>query len=605
MDDINNLVAQLHIDGEKGTIGPTLDALIEKLTNDDDKEKVDIRQKLYDAKVLPQLLLLLNEEPKLQETVSHLIAELAKAEYARVPCVEAGFIPPLVGLMSTDNVHLSIQVCRALGNICYDNDEGRTEVEKNGGLKKLLDVLTSHISNTQTDADKLRMIACGYLLNLTNCNECMQEKAINLDAVSIMKQYLEQCRNDDAVCHMALMTVASLFDSDFGREKISESGISSTVVDLLEPGNEGEEPVLDLLGTLAEYDKIKVQLTKTTLGEKLMKIIESNIDKDDEDSDALVNAAADLVILILTGDDSMDMWYEDGKALVFTSTMQWLHSNNAHLRVAGALAVGNYARNDSHCIKLVEDSVTIFLLNLLRNHGNQDGVTLQHAIFSALKNLAIPAVNKIIMLQTGIIDTVTPFSKTDMSPVQFKLLGLLRMLVDGQEAASIKVGTNKGLIEEVSQWCNNEDHAGVKGESMRLLAWLVRHSRSSDVMKVITKYGGLSHLVAMTTSEHVVMQNEALVALIIIASSILAEAKEPLSECNVIETVTKLLSDEKTLTEIKENTLTLSAKLQEEGTLKTLMQNNSEFITVISELCNSEESKLRELATTVKSLIAT
>ena len=42
-------------------------------------------------------------------------------------------------------------------------------------------------------------------------------------------------------------------------------------------------------------------------------------------------------------------------------------------------------------------------------------------------------------------------------------------------------------------------------------------------MKVIVNVGGIPHLVAMATSEHAVMQNEALIALTIIASTVLGK----------------------------------------------------------------------------------
>lgn len=39
-----------------------------------------------------------------------------------------------------------------------------------------------------------------------------------------------------------------------------------------------------------------------------------------------------------------------------------------------------------------------------------------------------------------------------------------------------------------------------------------------DVIKTIVQSGGIKHLVTMATSEHVIMQNEALVALALIAA---------------------------------------------------------------------------------------
>ncbi len=51
------------------------------------------------------------------------------------------------------------------------------------------------------------------------------------------------------------------------------------------------------------------------------------------------------------------------------------------------------------------------------------------------------------------------------------------------------------------------------------MAWLVKHSRDSGVMRTLVKHGAVPHLVNMVNAEHAVMQNEALVALTFIATS--------------------------------------------------------------------------------------
>jgi len=59
------------------------------------------------------------------------------------------------------------------------------------------------------------------------------------------------------------------------------------------------------------------------------------------------------------------------------------------------------------------------------------------------------------------------------------------------------------------------------GEANRLVASLIKHSHNSDVVLTVIKYGGVQHLVSMATSEHAVMQNEALVALTLTAVYVL------------------------------------------------------------------------------------
>lgn len=44
--------------------------------------------------------------------------------------------------------------------------------------------------------------------------------------------------------------------------------------------------------------------------------------------------------------------------------------------------------------------------------------------------------------------------------------------------AAEQLGTNRKLVERLVEWCEAKDHAGVMGESNRLLSALIRHSKS-------------------------------------------------------------------------------------------------------------------------------
>jgi hypothetical protein len=48
------------------------------------------------------------------------------------------------------------------------------------------------------------------------------------------------------------------------------------------------------------------------------------------------------------------------------------------------------------------------------------------------RNLVIPSPNKAIVLEDGLVDTVYPMLAVPTFPVVFKLLGTLRMVIDGQ-----------------------------------------------------------------------------------------------------------------------------------------------------------------------------
>ena len=48
------------------------------------------------------------------------------------------------------------------------SDMGREEVDRNNGLHSLIELMKSQLNSTQDGSAKLRMVLCGFLLNLTN-----------------------------------------------------------------------------------------------------------------------------------------------------------------------------------------------------------------------------------------------------------------------------------------------------------------------------------------------------------------------------------------------------------------------------------------------------
>lgn len=73
------------------------------------------------------------------------------------------------------------------------------------------------------------------------------------------------------------------------------------------------------------------------------------------------------------------------------------------------------------------------------------------------------------------------------------------------------------FVSFIENWC----FLLCLGEGTRLLASLVKNGRSVELMRNVVKCQGIPPLVAMVSSEHLVMQNEALVALTLISSTVL------------------------------------------------------------------------------------
>uniref|UniRef100_A0A8C2K9W6 Rap1 GTPase-GDP dissociation stimulator 1 n=1 Tax=Cyprinus carpio TaxID=7962 RepID=A0A8C2K9W6_CYPCA len=472
-----------------------LDCLLKALAHNN----VETSEKIQEMGVLAMMPALLSAQNSCTPKVANIIAEVAKNEFMRSPCVEAGLIPPLVQLLNSKDQEILLQTGRALGNICYDSQSSKEQFAS------------------------------------TNIAE---------ELVRLFRKQVE---------------------------------------------HEKREMIFEVLAPLAENDVIKLQLVDAGLVECLLEVVAQTVDSDRDEDVAQLKTASDLMVLLLLGDESMQKLFEGGKGSVFQRVLSWVPSNNHQLQLAGALAIANFARNDGNCIHMVDTGIVQKLLELLDRHVEEGNVTVQHAALSALRNLAIPVVNKSKMLLAGVSDVVLKFLKSEMPPVQFKLLGTLRMLIDTQADAAEQLGTNAKLVERLVEWCEAKDHAGVMGESNRLLSALIRHSKSKDVVQTVIQGGGVKHLVTMATSEHMIMQNEALVALGLIAALNLDCAEKDFVAANLVQVLHKLLKDEHSAPEIKYNSMILICSIMGSEPLHKEVQSLA-FIDVVSSL-RSHENK--------------
>lgn len=191
---------------------------------------------------------------------------------------------------------------------------------------------------------------------------------------------------------------------------------------------------------------------------------------------------------------------------------------------------------------------------------------------SAIRNLVIPKQNKISVIEAGLVDTILPMLEIYQPPVIFKLLGTLRMLVDGQDSLARKFLSDQKMISELIGWANKQpDMIGVNSEASRLLAWILKNSLKSRVTDESTELianfirveGSVDVLVNMLVAAHLIMQNEALIALTLLSSY--KKQKDVLNEklikANVgqhlVDFIQRIAELDRTTNEIVDNLRTL------------------------------------------------
>lgn len=66
----------------------------------------------------------------------------------------------------------------------------------------------------------------------------------------------------------------------------------------------------------------------------------------------------------------------------------WLDSEDFDLLTTSVLALGNFARTDEHCTRMVEENMHVKLIEILaKNNAPEADVRLQHALVGCLVKL--------------------------------------------------------------------------------------------------------------------------------------------------------------------------------------------------------------------------
>uniref|UniRef100_A0A663F4P1 Rap1 GTPase-GDP dissociation stimulator 1 n=1 Tax=Aquila chrysaetos chrysaetos TaxID=223781 RepID=A0A663F4P1_AQUCH len=397
-------------------------------------------------------------------------------------------------------------------------------------------------------------------------NRDLQEELVKVGIITSLVRILTDYAESEPLVHVDLLALCNLADLDTAKEALSKTKVAEQLVKQLRRAENHErlEIVFEVLQALAENDALKAQLVEAGVQEVLSEILLRLQASSQAEDTCIVKAASDLIVSLLLGGKKRNTDSPDTE------------------QMTGATAIANFTKNDGNCVRMVQLGVIHQLLDLLEKHVESGDISVQHAALSALRNLAIPVVNKIQVLEEGVAERIQALLRSEMPPVQFKLLGTLRKLADGQADAAEILGQDPVLLNRLVQWCNANDHTGVRGEANRLLASILHHNRSQEVVKAIQEAQGVKHLVSMTTSKHAAMQNEALNALAI-ASAIDLEKDE--KESQLVQSLHKLLQDDNTSPEVIYNSM---------GLLCSLLNSVKDIKEVHSLLITKKPSKLNE-----------
>ncbi|KAI1317497.1 hypothetical protein EDD11_008304 [Mortierella claussenii] len=491
-------------------------------------------------------------------------ADTAREEKARTPIGESKAVSLIVSIEALNTqrlAHVDIQAMRAFANICVDHEGNRKRLVEENAFSTIVIILkeTTHADATKT--------ACGALLNTTMAYEPAQAKAVELGAVEQLLNVLASESIDDNEISMTIASrvVANLSETDAGAQSVIKSGGVKTIVHLLEKTSKDVEAYMDLfdasidiMRTIASRDSAQTAVHKEGLLPALLDIVEhtgisdegkteEERKEDDKKFGETKAALVEAVVSVTLADANMVPIFHDKP--VMDRFLTWLKlADREDLQTCAALCLGNVARSDQHCVKLVHEYGAVEpLIHVVRKATD---LKASHAATGVLRNLALPEVNREIMGDAGVIQACFPLLKKDNAiPLQNNIVGILKRLCTNSSHNTIRVISGREPFETLSSTSNAEseietplstlvdvigrtDDFALKSEGTRTLCNLIKVTWGSESMKefdtasvaalqqTLNRTEVVLAISAMTRNpKYVILQNEGVIALTLLVTS--------------------------------------------------------------------------------------
>lgn len=284
---------------EKNSDG--IEETLSKISTAENAQSLELRETFVE--------LLMHNTPNVSLLVSKAIAEITKSTEQRTKFTNNVVLEKLVELLTGAMAHrkdainfeLIIQLCRALGNIFFSNDDARNIVFHLDGGKALVDLFL--IANSELkDAEQRETFAkvrSGAMSNYLLGNEELSQKAIELEIIEKLKLRMEE--STEGLEHLLpLFSILTEQVSDL----ILKPDILVLITRILKNSTNSEvvEACLELLLCQAENDDVKLILAKEGLCERIFNSLDKYKSLAGEvEPKTLVKLICDLIVVVLTG----------------------------------------------------------------------------------------------------------------------------------------------------------------------------------------------------------------------------------------------------------------------------------------------------------------
>jgi len=498
---------------------------------------------------------------------AQLIAELAKTDVGRSLCLHqtvqlSGTDPEATTvikstakvLTQSSPLETTVQVCRILANLCYNCDEGRRQILENRGcLEMLVQIARGRESRAKASGEdpgqRLPAILPGFLLNFCNGNTDAVRAVGEMGFIGVISDTVISTKTNDAVFNNCLLFLNCLIDEQESHQFFAKEShaVTTALCHVIEHSTSPEvtESALELIQGMTnsssdgggetssspDQQPLVLSLAKNpNLCKLLMDRIEDRWRQALPDYEEHRKTGCNLLVLILSDDESMKLLFSEGESEYCTKFRQWLQSGDDEMRVCACLCLGNFACSESNSMALVRNGSTEALISLLGQSASvTSGVRL--AALGAIKNFVIAAPSRKAVIEQGLIDPIVRLAQSieatgihNYSSI-LKLVGTLRLCTSGnpelvrQVTSSSSSNGSQVIVSKVVEWStSNESPAQVRDECTRFVGVILKYSHDKEVIRQVIELGGLPSVVMMLHSRHPVMVNEAITSLTLMAS---------------------------------------------------------------------------------------
>eukprot|EP00050_Salpingoeca_kvevrii_P008046 m.300329 g.300329 ORF g.300329 m.300329 type:complete len:626 (+) comp14422_c0_seq1:105-1982(+) len=560
--------------------------------------------------------------------VLSIVAELAKNEALREPLGEHGIVAATVEALNraaADKPEDSearalcraaqVHALRALGNLCFDHNANRERLRDAGGLGAIQSVLDRAAQDDSQggtsggdendDGDQetssggvppgltLAMAGSGALLNAAADSEAIQTSLLEAGAIPSLLWVIQHAATP-AEREMGLRALGQ-FTSAAGLEKIAASGGIRALVDKLPTITDDDyedSDVPEMLRSLSNADNTGPLFAKDKVMKDLVLIACQRTSRASQ-------LAALMVSVLISFPECLKEVYDDEQSgdKLISLCMDWMKSDVLDMRVSGALGIGNICRSDAASKRLAAfPGLVPALISLM----SQDTASTQHAACGALKNLSNFAPNKRILLDAGIAPILLDVVNSPHTPMQYTASSLIRGLCLTGKAEDVAQFTElEGLIERLVHLGRDEQEA-IRAEGTRALINFIKFGADPALNARLVQNGAIENLLTLLKSKHPMLQGEAVLGLVLLATSS-DDCRKAVGDSQTLEMLPSLLEETQQM-DIKCNGLTLIGSLLQDQQLRD-SEDGAKALEVVRKLKDDSNETVKGQAVKVLDLV--